>query len=200
MDRKTFLKRLGLSGITAVVAQTGLSKEYIEKNVKVEKDIQYVEFDLIPGQRFVFDPKITTFSDSGKQAATWGYVTADVNIVKDYWHKGIYVKDSRGVLIEYEKAILPNIGWEEMMWLNNNYSKPNNIEVYNYWTKELIVEFNTNNINTVCEIMKLKKEFVEPVLKGYRTHHNGYIFKYKSREINSDNKGLVFKSRYDTTP
>lgn len=177
MDRGEFLKKLGGIGIGMAAAQTGLSKEYIKQNVVVKENIQYVELPHIPGTRFVFSDiesiaqnKITGYLYIGHQEVV-------INEVEKYFGGGFYTKDHNGNLVKYDDYIKPFITNKDISNLKNSLKK---ILVYDYYKDELIAEFNTTNIDTICNMLNLKKEFVKPVLNGYRNHHKGYTFKYKN--------------------
>lgn len=117
MNRLDFLKRLGIGGLGIAAATTGLSTDFIEKNIVVKNDIQYVELPHLPGTRFVFASTDEFILDN------YGYVGKTeviIDEVKKYWNKGLYYKNPRGEFIPYEEEIMPLITNSTIRELNNS--------------------------------------------------------------------------------
>ena len=115
MNRIEFLKRLGIGGLGIAAATTGLSTDFIEKNIVVKKDIQYVELPHLPGTRFVFSSP----NEYNTEYGIIGHTEVILDEVKKYWNKGLYYKNPKGEFIPYEEEIMPLITNSTIKELNN---------------------------------------------------------------------------------
>jgi len=227
MKRSDFLKSLGILGITAISAKTGLSNDYIEKNIKIKDnqvsipaDIKdyYYRGDLLPGQKFVLNTTGETYTDNyGNKHLSEGWIEWDRDEVKNYWGKNFYIKlkqrhteyKPKGFedkiqhfpefkFVKYEEILkLKGFCGWETIRLNKETYLKNNIDVYEYGTGKLIMELNTNCIKEAARILKLRED---KVVRAYEidTHYDRrYIFKHKGHEPFEKITGLYDKYWYD---
>tara|TARA_R110001592_G_scaffold324847_1_gene604571 strand:+ start:162 stop:518 length:357 start_codon:yes stop_codon:yes gene_type:complete len=104
MNRLQFLKRAGL--ISAAATLTGVSANYLTKNIKENKDIAYVELPNMPGTRFVFgDENDYLINSNGTKEYCVGNTEVKLEEVEKYWGKNLYLKQPDGSFIEYDRQI-----------------------------------------------------------------------------------------------
>lgn len=115
MDRRSFLKVLGVGTIATVAAYHGVTPEYVEFFTRkdVENDYFYTKFPQCPGTRFIYNP-----IDEIRRTGVIGHTKIIVEDVAKYWNKGLFHKMENGQVVQYEKYIMPQITNDKIAWLN----------------------------------------------------------------------------------
>lgn len=185
-----------------------------------QKDF-YTFGDLIPGQEHVLNTTGETYTDDdGKKHLIPGWIRWNENEVKKYWGKNFYLKfskkrsfdyKSKSKFIEERKKDFPEYdfmkyedvlklkgfnGWDAIRLNKETYTK-NNIVVYDYDSRNLVLELNTNCIKEAAKILKLRED---KVIRAYEigTHYNNrYFFKHKGHDLSEKISGLYDKPWYD---
>ena len=104
MNRLEFLKQFGL--ISGAAAITGMGADTIINNLKDDNGISYVELPQMPGTRFVFGTEDDYILDNkGNKQYEIGYTEVQLEDVKKYWGKNLYLKQPDGSFISYERQI-----------------------------------------------------------------------------------------------